>query len=83
MASQPEPAVEANVHAEGIPGLQADVTASQYRVFVIMVKVEAFALFDHGLEPRRSRQPRTVKARQGSTEPSIAMKPAPSHPKPP
>ena len=48
---QPEPAVEADIHAEGIPALQAHLTTAHDRMFVVMVKVKAFALFEHGGQP--------------------------------
>jgi hypothetical protein len=51
LLGQPEPTVEANVHAEGIPGLQADVTAADQGMFIVVVEVEAAALFTHGLKP--------------------------------
>jgi len=48
---QPKPSVEADVHAEGIPRLQAHVTAADHRMFVVVIQVEALALFAHGAEP--------------------------------
>ena len=51
LLGQPESAVEANIDAEGIPGLQADVAAAHPRMFVIVIKVEAFALLEDGRQP--------------------------------
>src|SRR6266496_3301981 len=51
LLGQPEPTVEADVHAEGIPGLQAHVTAAQHRMFIVVVEVKTFALFQCGRKP--------------------------------
>jgi hypothetical protein len=40
-------------------------------MFIVVVEVEAAALFTHG----RSRLPRTVMAKQGSTAPRTAIRP--------
>src|SRR6266542_2133043 len=51
LLGQPESPVEANVHAKGIPGLQTQMTAAHHRMFIIVIKVEAFALFEHRRKP--------------------------------
>ena len=49
--SQPEAAVEANVHTKGIPALQADMTAANDGMLIVMIDMKAFALLANGLEP--------------------------------
>src|SRR6266508_57559 len=51
LLGQPESPVEANVHAKGIPGLQTHMTAAHHRMFIIVIKGEAFALFEHRRKP--------------------------------
>jgi hypothetical protein len=48
---QHEPPVEADIDAERIPGLQADVTTAHHGMFVVVIEVKTFALFAYGLEP--------------------------------
>jgi len=48
---QAEPTVEADIDAERIPGLEADVTTAHDGVFVVVIEVKTFALFAYGLEP--------------------------------
>jgi len=50
LLGEPQAAVEADIDAKRVPGLEADMTTADHRVFVVVIEVKTTALFTDRLE---------------------------------